>query len=364
MTRKQVIYGKKTALQLTLIISVIFIFITLITYAYARSQDLGKSMHLQEVFTIKSGLTFLMNTLLLYILFRFQFWANKNYLHPRKKGLITVFGSLALVLILSPLFSQIQWLLFVELIPVNVYLTIHMVKDLVILLITLLFTALIFLWDKSQETLIKNQKLSIESLQNRYDALKSQVDPHFLFNSLNTLNGLIGYDDDKAHDYLEQLSSVFRYTMQNKQVIQLADELEFAESYVYMMKIRYNDSLQIEYNPEEKYKKYYILPFGLQVLIENAIKHNVISNKYPLMITIETTDKDTIRVKNNIRLKPDSPSSGIGLANLNERYQLLFNKEIEINQNEDYFMVEIPLIKDIEKATKKSIEENYESCHC
>ncbi len=97
----------------------------------------------------------------------------------------------------------------------------------------------------------ENQHLVFENLQNRYNALKNQTDPHFLFNSLNTLNGLIGYDDQRASDYLEQLSNVFRYTMQNKEVSKLSDELEFAEAYIYMMKIRYNDGLDVQISIED-----------------------------------------------------------------------------------------------------------------
>lgn len=230
------------------------------------------------------------------------------------------------------------------------------------LVITWLFTALLYMWNMNQESLMENQKLSLENLQNRYDALKNQVDPHFLFNSLNTLNGLIGFDDEKAQEYLTELSSVFRYTMQNKPLIQLCDELKFAESYMYLMKIRYNDGLQIDYKADEKYMEYYILPFGLQMLIENAIKHNVISMKYPLHITIETTDNDTIRVKNSLRPKSDNSSSGIGLANLDERYKLVFNKGIEIMQDENSFMVEIPLFDEPKKIEYRTNES--ESSYC
>ncbi|MDL2223800.1 histidine kinase [Bacteroidales bacterium OttesenSCG-928-M06] len=348
-------YGRKTALQLSIIIGVIFTVIMLISYLYARSRDIVRMHNLLDLFTLKTISNLVTNTLLLYILFLFQFWVIKNHTSPKKKVLIIVCGSILLLFILSPFFAHIQWMSFKEHIPKNVFLSIHFVKDMIVLLIALLFTALIYMWDQNQKTILENQRLSMMGLQNRYDALKNQVDPHFLFNSLNTLNGLIGYDDDKAHDYLDQLSSVFRYTMQNKQIIQLADELNFVQSYISLMKIRYNEGLQIEYKVKEEYLNYYILSFGLQTLIENAIKHNVVSNKYPLTIIIETTDKDTICVQNTIRLKPDKVEGGIGLANLNERYLLVFNKEVIINQDDVFFSVEIPLIQgqDIEKYNKK-----------
>lgn len=358
------IYGKKTAFKLSLIIAIIFICIMLISLFYARSKDLGRELRMSDVITVRSVFTFFIDTLLLYILFWFQFWVIKIKKSPQKRVLLMILGSLMLVFVLSPIFAQIQWWLFKEHLPMNIYLTFHFVRDMMLLLITLLFTALMYMWNQSQKTLIENQKLSLESLQNRYNALKNQIDPHFLFNSLNTLNGLIGYDDDKAHEYVDQLSSVFRYTMQNKPVITLEEELNFAEAYIYLMKIRFDKSLQIEFHPEEKYFNYYILPFGIQLLIENAIKHNIISKKYPLSIIVETTDKEVIRVKNSINLKSENASSGIGLANLDERYRLMFGKEITISQDNDFFTVEIPLIKEMEKYNNKKLAINHESGYC
>jgi len=366
MTENQLnTFGKRTALKLSLIISMILICIMFFSLIYARSRDLTLGLHVLNIFfSFKSVSAFFFNTLLLYCLFRFQFWIiNKPKKTSKKGGLITFAGSLLFALILSPLFAQIQWRLLKEPVPLNLYLTIHFVKDMTVLVITFLFTSLLYMWDQHRKTLIENQKLSMESLQHRYEALRNQVEPHFLFNSLNTLNGLIGYDDDKAHEYVEELSSVFRYTMQSKKIISLEEELNFVQSYIYLMKIRYDDALQVTFQTDDKCLGYYILPFGLQLLVENAIKHNVISKKYPLSIIIETTDSDNLKVKNSVRLKPESPNSGIGLANLNERYRLIFNEEIGISRNETFFTVEIPLIKEIEHP-KTNSGISYESCHC
>lgn len=356
------IYDKKTALRLSLIISVILILFMMVSYFYAQSRNIGRGTNLFEILSARSAVTFVFNTLMLFVFFLFEFWVMNNYRNPRKRFFMLVGGSFILFLILSPIFAQTQWMVFNDHLLRNIYLIVHFIKDLIMLVITWLFTALLYMWNMNQESLMENQKLSLENLQNRYDALKNQVDPHFLFNSLNTLNGLIGFDDEKAQEYLTELSSVFRYTMQNKPLIQLCDELKFAESYMYLMKIRYNDGLQIDYKADEKYMEYYILPFGLQMLIENAIKHNVISMKYPLHITIETTDNDTIRVKNSLRPKSDNSSSGIGLANLDERYKLVFNKGIEIMQDENSFMVEIPLFDEPKKIEYRTNES--ESSYC
>ncbi|MDR2036862.1 MAG: histidine kinase [Bacteroidales bacterium] len=267
-----------------------------------------------------------------------------------------------LVLFLSPLFAKCQiWLFNENPASPNAHLTFNFVKDLIVLVIVFLLTALTFMWEQRQKTRLENQRLLTENLQNRYDVLKNQVDPHFLFNSLNTLNGLIGYDDDKAHEYVDQLSLVFRHTMHNKEILSLSEELDFTMSYIYLMKIRYNDSLQLITNIDDLYLDYYILPCGLQLLIENAIKHNIVSNKYPLEVTIETSGHDTILVRNNIRRKPEvEAGSGVGLANLNERYRLLFRKEIIIKDMDGIFSVEVPLIKEKEKP--KVIQD--ESYYC
>ena len=175
--------------------------------------------------------------------------------------------------------------------------------------------------------------------------LKKQVDPHFLFNTLNTLDGLIGIDVNKAHEYVQNLSQVFRYTIGNKEIMHLDEELDFTESYARLMKIRYGDNLQIKYNIDDKYRNYYIIPVSLQLLVENAIKHNVVSSKHPLLITIETTSNESIRVTNTIQPKSDvEHGEGIGLANLIERYELLFHKEVIITKT-NIFCVEIPLNK-------------------
>ena len=255
-----------------------------------------------------------------------------------------------IVAIFSPVFSKMQWWWYRGRVSGKVYSTLHYVKDVTILIISFLFTALIYLINQTQKSVTENQNLVIENLRNRYNALKNQTDPHFLFNSLNTLNGLIGYDDERAHEYVEQLSAVFRYTMQDRTVTRVSEELQFIDSYVYLMKIRYNNGLSVECSIDDNHKDYFIVPFGLQLLIENAVKHNVVSRKNPLRIVVKSTPDETIRVENNLQPKQSvQDSRGIGLTNLNECYRLMFGKEIVVQADEECFSVEIPLIKSIDK---------------
>ena len=180
----------------------------------------------------------------------------------------------------------------------------------------------------------------------RYETLKSQINLHFLFNSLNTLNGLIDVDSARAKEFVHQLSFVFRYSIQNKETATLDDELVCIEAFCNMVKIRYKESLTIEYRIDDRYRSHRIMPLSLQMLVENAIKHNTISNRYPLTINIETTDNHTVRVWNKIQHKnEDTPGEGIGLANMTERYRMLYQKNIAISAQDKIFSVEIPLIK-------------------
>jgi sensor histidine kinase YesM len=265
----------------------------------------------------------------------------------RKKSFAALCGVFGLAIFISPVFSKIVFHFF-QFVPDNLHnrlIVLNLIKDLITSLIVYLTTQFISTLIYNQQVLLENQQLLAENIRNRYEALKNQLNPHFLFNTLNTLDGLIGYDDEKAHNYLHNLSSTFRYTIQNKEITTLVEELNFVESYAYLMKIRYGDNLSIKYEIDEKYNNFFIMPVSLQLLIENAIKHNVINDKYPLTIHIKTTEKDTLVVSNTIQPKINAEAGeGVGLANLIERYNLLFSKEVLITQN-GVFEVEIPLIK-------------------
>ena len=286
---------------------------------------------------------FLGIVLIFYLLYEFCFWIFRQKWKSFKKHVAAFFGTYGIATLMCLISLKIT-LLLSQNIPDSFHkhiLHIGFLPSLIVFLSTLFISSFI----RNQQTRLENQRLVAENIRNRHEALKNQLNPHFLFNSLNTLDGLIGFDDEKAHNYLQNLSSTFRYTIQNKEITTLKDELSFAEAYAYLMKIRYGDNLKIQYAVDEKYNLYYITPLCLQVLIENAIKHNVINDRHPLTIHIETTEKEAIRVSNTIQPKLDvEAGEGIGLANLVERYHLLFGMDVVIDKN-DVFSVEIPLIK-------------------
>ncbi|MDR2814069.1 MAG: histidine kinase [Prevotellaceae bacterium] len=194
---------------------------------------------------------------------------------------------------------------------------------------------------------IENEALRAENEKTRYEALRHQVNPHFLFNSLNTLNAIIKTDPNKAQQFVQQLSYIFRYTLQGKDVITLDEELKFTETYGSLMQIRHGDSLRLDVDVNPAYKRYAIIPLSLQTLVENAIKHNIISRKQPLLVRILTSaDAPSVTVANPVqRRKTVEVGEGIGLANLAERYRLKWQQEITICRTDDIFSVTIPLKK-------------------
>ncbi|MBO4568062.1 MAG: histidine kinase [Bacteroidales bacterium] len=220
-----------------------------------------------------------------------------------------------------------------------------LVRDLTMAAVVLLVVQLLRSQYYQKTIAVENEALRSENILTRFEALKSQLDPHFLFNSLNTLQSLITLDTEKAENYLQQLSSVLRYTLQNKEVLSLEEELKCVHAYCEMMQIRYGENLKFEFQIDEKYNDYYVLPLSLQSLIENSVKHNVISSKQPLTVTLATAD-DCVSVSNPIQAKTQpEESNGIGLVNLTERYRLKWNKEVEITNDGSTFCVKLPLIK-------------------
>ncbi len=195
---------------------------------------------------------------------------------------------------------------------------------------------------------VENEALKREALQSQYESLKNQLSPHFLFNSLTTLKILIQESESKAQNYVSSLSKALRYTLQSneKQLVTLKEEMLFMESYLYLIRIRYDKNLVINTIINEDFYEYRLPPLTIQTLVENAIKHNIISSKKPLAIDIITTDGGNLMVRNEIQKKlSEEEGTGIGLANLSKQFRLLLGKEIVISQKDNKFIVEIPLIK-------------------
>ncbi|EOZ92143.1 hypothetical protein A33Q_4236 [Indibacter alkaliphilus LW1] len=194
---------------------------------------------------------------------------------------------------------------------------------------------------------IEAEKLRTEKFASQYQSLKDQLNPHFLFNSLNVLSNLVYESADKSADFIQQLSRIYRYVLevQNEELASLQDELVFAENYLSLQKIRFEESLEYFMDIDDA-AGFYIPPLSLQLLLENAIKHNVASKKQPLKIFI-SKKADQLEVRNILQPKSvkESPSSGIGLENIQKRYKLLSGKTPEVEDTGKEFIVSLPLLK-------------------
>ena len=198
------------------------------------------------------------------------------------------------------------------------------------------------------KTMKNEEKLKHESLIARYEALKNQVNPHFLFNTLNTLTGIVEKNPEKASEFIRKLSGIYRYVLEqkDKELINLNEEMKFVNDYIYLSKIRYGDGLNVNYNIEDN--NYLIVPLGLQILIENTMKHNIISDDQPLKIEIGA-DSDYIFIRNNLQRKSSvEKTKQIGLDNLIKRYEYLTGKKVEIMESKTHFEVKLPIVKNRE----------------
>jgi len=199
---------------------------------------------------------------------------------------------------------------------------------------------------------LETEQLRTQQITSQLEALKSQISPHFLFNSLNTLVTLISESQNQAIEFTQKLSEVYRYILQHKdkELVKLRTELEFIESYIFLLKMRFSDNLEVTFNIDEKYYGNYVAPLTLQMLVENAIKHNIISKTHPLNIEIYIENGESLVVKNKLQKKNASENSTkTGLMNIKKRYEYLTSKSIDVITTNANFLVAIPLINVIEE---------------
>ncbi len=223
--------------------------------------------------------------------------------------------------------------------------------DYYMVLFALVITFLISLFLHSREFLIRwklsaveSERHQKESVKAQYESLKNQVNPHFLFNSLNALTNLVYEDQDKAAMFIKQLSEVYRYVLdtRDKEVVSLQEELKFIDSYLFLQNIRFGDKLKVDIKLSNVTTA--VAPLALQTLLENAIKHNVISQEYPLTLELYSDDS-FISVENVIRKKNVmEDSTGLGLDNIKKRYEFLTDTNVSVSDENGRFIVRLPLL--------------------
>jgi len=195
---------------------------------------------------------------------------------------------------------------------------------------------------------LETEELKRINAQAHLQAIKNQINPHFLFNNLNVLSSLVMLDNPDANKFIEEFAKVYRHILSSQQheLITLQSEIEFMEPYVFLLKKRFPESVYVSVDIPAKYFEWYLPPVALQMLIENAIKHNIASKIKPLYIKIVVDSKENLVVSNNLQLKiPDNESTNFGLRNISQRYDLITGKNIEIIETDESFSVLLPLIQ-------------------
>lgn len=214
---------------------------------------------------------------------------------------------------------------------------------------------------KTSRKEVVEQKLIAKSANAQFESLKNQLDPHFLFNSLNVLSSLIDENPAQAQKFTASMSKIYRYVLEqkDKELVTVEDEIEFAKTYCDLLKTRFEDSVDFIFDVKKEDYRRYVVPLSLQLLLENCIKHNFATSSKPLVIKI-FSDNDTLCIENNLQAREQmKESAGIGLANIVQRYALLTKKNVFIEKSEDYFKVKVPiLISKPNSASVKTEDEN------
>lgn len=204
----------------------------------------------------------------------------------------------------------------------------------------------VFYFELWKTSLLESERLKKTEARLQFESLKNQVNPHFLFNSLNTLASLIPVDPDKAEQFVQEFAGIYRYVLEvkDKTLVPLREEMDFVTSFIYLQKIRFGENLIFDHRLDEELDQYQIPPLILQNLVENAIKHNLILKEQPLVIRLEVNE-DSLLMSNNLQERSNPvASTQTGLRNMMQRLQLIVDREAHFYKKEGYFIAEIPLI--------------------
>lgn len=267
--------------------------------------------------------------------------------HSSHRLALSMGGTMLLSLLSSKGFVVLHHSIGLPAIDSTIHHYLHPMRSLIITSVVVGSSYMVYLIRQRQAMQLENEQLRAENMIHQYEVLKNQLNPHMLFNSLNTLQSLVRMDRDKASCYIGELSRVLRYTLQGNEnsFVSLKEEMAFVQSYIFLQKMRYEEDLLFKIEIPEPLLHRYIPPMSVQILIENAIKHNEISSRRPLTITITANFENTLRVENPQQPRSSAPNgTGIGLDNLNKRCELLLRQSVTIQSDERLFAVTVPLI--------------------
>lgn len=278
-------------------------------------------------------------------------YINKLYTwgeNPLRRLIVTAFALVTISCIITAMLCipKLQNFSFAELISsghVEAVFVVSLMANAVIMGVT----DVTLYYRKSHKKALDAEIIKKNKARFQYDQLKRQLNPHFLFNSLNVLDYLVHTDANRASDFIKKLAGVYRYLLSKESdpTVHLEEEITFANMYAELLKERFDKGLSIEISIEDIHLKTHIIPCSLQLLIENATKHNIISERKPLTVKIYI-ENESIVVENNrqLRIKADE-STGLGLKSIEAQYQTLFSKSIDIEQTDSFYRVKLPIIE-------------------
>ncbi len=335
-----------------LIVTVAFIVqLVIITYNQITGyiEITGIVNFLSRIF-IGTSFTSLFGLLIVYLDLTLINLLDKRFILPEKllpRIPVEAIGAVVIGIIVGTAVTTLSNSLF----PYEDGLTRHLINNSLIVIILnfmIILTLEAVIWFKrGRENLLTAEKLERENTQIRFETLKSQLNPHFLFNSLNVLSSLIRKDSERAQQFIDEFSSVYRYTLDviDRPVVELSEELDFAKSFLYLQKMRFDEGVRTEINIDAQKLTYFVPPLAMQTILENSFKHNRASSDSPLLIKI-FSDDNFIVITNTLQPKmKTSDSKGVGLSNLKKRYELLGFENLEFNVTDKIYSAKIPLIE-------------------
>ena len=292
---------------------------------------------------IGQRMSFLFCTVFITTLVLFQF-----NLFWKRKGSQTTFFWNATVNIFIVVLSSLVWVWFAKIVfgigAARAYFVFYLFRHITILLLVLLITYGIELVETLRQEKIEILTLQRQAAETELAVLRSQVDPHFLFNTLTTLSSLVKSNSKETLSFVDSMADTFRYMLEKREqkVVSVREELRFLESYLFMMKKRFDTGFEVEVKIRETCINKNIPQFALQIAVENALKHNIVSVKHPLKIEIYSHGS-AIHIRNNLQRKKTEVSYGIGLENLSNRYKLI-KKQMTIKSDDNFFELNLPLL--------------------
>ncbi len=345
--QKIIQYIIQTIIKGAIIGLIIAIVITFIEYLYGENQqwnsnlfrDLSYYVFYSVVLTLINGSFF-------------DFMNNKINWTPkweRFRILIGIIGSITLTMIGIFIIRFVIFVVFennsVSYFVQNEHIKFYVFSLLITMVVSLFFHAIYF-YKKAQENKVKEQKVIAGTASAQFESLKNQIDPHFLFNSLNVLSSLIEENPDSAQKFTTSLSKIYRYVLEqkDKELVSVEEELNFAKTYMNLLKMRFENSITFELPENFNNDDAKVVPLSLQLLLENCIKHNVVSESKPLHIKIYIENNQLV-IENNLQKKEIlSDRKGVGLQNIVNRYSILTDRKVWVLENENSFKVGLPIL--------------------